>query len=152
LEAQPALSVAAGTTSPWPSRATSLCGRSRPDRARLGGRATNVPSTFVPLLYGLNLTRVLAITSNSLRQRSGDTYLVLGDHELLLPPVLADLLTKLPCPGRRSTLPDIETEHRLLFPGRTPHQSIDPGVFARRLKQRDQPARRPQHSPDRARV
>jgi hypothetical protein len=79
-----------------------------------------VPSTFVPLPYGLNLTRVLAITSNSLRQRSGDTYLVLGDHELLLPPVLADLLTKLPCPGRRSTLPDIETEHRLLFPGRTP--------------------------------
>lgn len=88
------------------------------------------------LLYGLNLTRVLAITSNQLHKRTGNTYLMLGDHELLLPPILADLLAQLPCPGRRSTLPDIETEHRLLFPGRTPHRSIDPGVFARRLKQR----------------
>jgi hypothetical protein len=44
------------------------------------------------LLYGLNLTRVLAITSNQLHQRSGDTYLMLGEHELLLPPILADLL------------------------------------------------------------
>jgi hypothetical protein len=77
----------------------------------------------------------VAITSNSLRQRSGDTYLMLGDHELLLPPILADFM-QLPCPTRRSTLPDIETKHRLLFPGRTPHRSIDPGVFARRLKQR----------------
>jgi hypothetical protein len=72
------------------------------------------------LLYGLNLTRLLVITSNLLRQRSGDTYLMLGDHELLLPPILADLLMQLPCPARRSTLPDIESEHRLPLPGRTP--------------------------------
>jgi hypothetical protein len=88
------------------------------------------------LLYGLTLTSVIAITSNQLCQRSGDSYLMLGDHELLLPPILADLLVQLPCPARRSTLPDIETEQRLLFPGRTPHRSIDPGTFAKRLKQR----------------
>ena len=88
------------------------------------------------LLYGLNLTRVLAISSSHLCQRSGDTYLMLGEHELLLPPVLADLLTQLPRPARGSTLSGVKTEHRLLFPGRTPHRAIDPEHFANRLKQR----------------
>jgi hypothetical protein len=88
------------------------------------------------LLYGLNLTRVLAISSNQLRQRSADTYLMLGAHELLLPPVLADLMTQLPCPARGQTLPNLNAEHRLLFPGSTPHRAIDPEHFANRLKQR----------------
>jgi hypothetical protein len=88
------------------------------------------------LLYGLNLTRVLAISSDQLCQRSGDTYLMLGEHELLLPPVLADLMTQLPRPARGSTLSNVEIERRLLFPGRTPHRAIDPEHFANRLKQR----------------
>lgn len=88
------------------------------------------------LLFGLNLTRVLAISSNQLCERSGDTYLMLGEHELLLPPVLADLLTQLPRPARGQTLPNVKIERRLLFPGRTPHRAIDPERFANRLKQR----------------
>jgi hypothetical protein len=88
------------------------------------------------LLYGLNLTRVLAISSDQLCQRSGDTYLMLGEHELLLPSVLAGLMTQLPRPARGSTLPNVKIERRLLFPGRTPHRAIDPEHFANRLKQR----------------
>jgi hypothetical protein len=87
------------------------------------------------LLYGLNLTRVVAITHDQIRERSGDTYLSLADHELLLPPILAELLAQLPCPRPRSTLPEPELSSRFLFPGRTPNRPVDAGIFGKRLKQ-----------------
>jgi hypothetical protein len=86
------------------------------------------------LLYGINLIRVLAITRNQIRERSGDHYINLTDHELLLPPVLAALLSQLPCPRPRSTLPEPDTSTGLLFPGRTPNRPVDAGMFGNRLK------------------
>ena len=86
------------------------------------------------MLYGLNLTRVLAVTRSHIREWSGNTYLSLADHELLLPAILAELLTQLPCPRPRSTLPTPDIEPGFLFPGRTPNRPVDAGLFANRLK------------------
>jgi len=86
------------------------------------------------LLYGLNLTRILAITRSQIQHRSGETYLSLADHDLLMPPILAELLAQLPHRRRRSTLPEPDTSSRLLFPGRTPTRPVDAGIFANRLK------------------
>lgn len=86
------------------------------------------------LLYGMPTMKVLGLRRHQLRARGGDTFLVLRDHELLLPPQLADLMAQLPRSTRRSTFPDIETPDRLLFPGRTPDRSVDAGGFGKRLK------------------
>ena len=86
------------------------------------------------LLYGISTTRVLALRHNQIRVAKGATYLVLKDHELLLPTRLAELLAQLPRPGRRSTLPESQAPDRLLFPGRTPHRPVDAGGFGKRLK------------------
>ncbi|CDO10463.1 hypothetical protein C1S82_01545 [Mycolicibacterium cosmeticum] len=86
------------------------------------------------LLYGISTTRVLALRHNQFRVIDGATYLVLKDHELFLPTRLAELLAQLPRAGRRSTLPESLAPDRLLFPGRTPHRSVDAGGFGKRLK------------------
>lgn len=88
------------------------------------------------LLYGLNLTRVLAITASQLHDDgSGSTSLQLGQHRLLLPPILADLLAALPVTRPRSTLPMSVVDPGYLFPGRTPARPVDAGMFGQRLKQ-----------------
>ena len=87
------------------------------------------------LLYGINLIRVLAITRKQISERSGDHYLNLTDHEPLLLSILAELLSQLPCPRPRSTLPEPEISTGLLFPGRTPNRPVDAGILANRLKQ-----------------
>jgi hypothetical protein len=86
------------------------------------------------LLYGINTTRVLALRQNQIRTKGGDTYLRLRDHDLVLPPKLADLLAQLPRSTRRSTLPEPPRPDRLLFPGRTPDRPVDSGGFGKRLK------------------
>jgi hypothetical protein len=58
------------------------------------------------LLYGINTTRVLVLRRNQMRTKEGNTYLTLRDHDLVLPPKLAQLLAQLPRPTRRSTLPE----------------------------------------------
>jgi hypothetical protein len=86
------------------------------------------------LLYGIPTMRVLELRRDQLRARSGETFLVLRDHELLLPPQLADLLTQLPRATRRSTFPDANAANGLLFPGRTPDRPVDAAGFGKRLK------------------
>jgi hypothetical protein len=86
------------------------------------------------LLYGINTTRVLALRRNQLHEKAGSTYLVLGEHELVLPPKLAELLAQLPRSTRRSTLPEPPDPDGLLFPGRTPNRAVHPGSFGQRLK------------------
>jgi hypothetical protein len=86
------------------------------------------------LLYAINTTRVIALRRNQLHDRAGDTYLQLGEHELLLPPAIAQLLGQLPRSSRRSTLPEPIDPEGLLFPGRTPNRPVDQGVFGKRLK------------------
>ena len=98
-------------------------------------RSTYVPAGRYCCCTESNLIRVLAVTRNQITERSGDRYLNLTDHELLLPPILAELLSQLPCPRPRSTLPEPEMSTGLLFPGRTPNRPVDAGMFANRLKQ-----------------
>lgn len=86
------------------------------------------------LLYAISTTRVLALRRNQVTTRDADTYLTLGDHELVLPPKLAELLIQLPRSTRRSTLPEPPAPDSLLFPGRTPDRPVDAGVFGKRLK------------------
>lgn len=86
------------------------------------------------LLYGIATWRVLNLRRNQVHTRDGETFLVLRDHELLLPPQLADLMAQLPRSTRRSTLPDSDASDRLLFPGRTPDRPVDTGGFGKRLK------------------
>ena len=86
------------------------------------------------LLYGINTSRVLALRQNQVHTKDGVTYLTLRDHDMALPPKLAELLAQLPRPTRRSTLPEPLTPDRLLFPGRTPDRPVDSGGFGKRLK------------------
>lgn len=86
------------------------------------------------LLYGIPTMKVLALRRNQLRVRSSNTFLVLRDHELLLPPRLADLMAQLPRSTRRSTLPETDAANKLLFPGRTPDRPVDAAGFGKRLK------------------
>ncbi|WP_425004948.1 hypothetical protein [Mycolicibacterium sp. S3B2] len=85
------------------------------------------------LLYGIYVTRVVAITRDQVCERSGQHYLTLADHELMLPPSLAELLIQLPCARPRSTLPEPASPTRLLFPGRTPTRPVDAALFGKRL-------------------
>jgi hypothetical protein len=78
--------------------------------------------------------RVLELRRDQLRVRRGDTFLVLRDHELLLPRQLADLLAQVPRSTRRSTFPDANAPNRLHFPGRTPYRPVDAAGFGKRLK------------------
>ncbi|ARV80668.1 hypothetical protein MOKP4_48400 [Mycobacterium avium subsp. hominissuis] len=86
------------------------------------------------LLYGITTMRVLGLRQNQIHTQDGHTYLTLRDHEMVLPPKLAQLLAQLPRPTRRSTLPEPSTPDRLLFPGRTPDRPVNSGVFGKRLK------------------
>ncbi len=86
------------------------------------------------LLYGISTTRVLRLRQNQIHTKDGNTYLTLGDHDMVLPPKLAQLLAQLPRPTRRSTLPEPLTPDRLLFPGRTPDRPVAAGGFGKRLK------------------
>lgn len=86
------------------------------------------------LLYGINVTRVVAIKRSQVVERSGAHFLNLADHDLLLPPALADLLVELPSSRPRSTLPEPLLPNRLLFPGRTPNRPVGAAIFGKRLK------------------
>ncbi|WP_225337307.1 hypothetical protein [Mycobacterium intracellulare] len=86
------------------------------------------------LLYGITTTRVLGLRQNQIHARDDHTYLTLRDHEMVLPPKLAQLVAQLPRPTRRSTLPEPPTPDRLLFPGRTPDRPVNAGAFGKRLK------------------
>lgn len=86
------------------------------------------------LLYGIPTMKVLELRRDQLRFRSGDTFLILKDHELLLPRKLCDLMAQLPRSTRRSTFPDTNAPDRLLFPGRTPDRPVDAAGFGKRLK------------------
>jgi hypothetical protein len=66
------------------------------------------------LLYGLGTARVLALRQNQIHTKDGETYLRLRDHDLVLPPKLADLLKQLPRTTRRSTFPEPHASDRLL--------------------------------------
>lgn len=89
------------------------------------------------LLYGITTARVLGLRQNQIHTAEDNTYLTLRDHDMMLPPKLAQLLAQLPRSNRRSTLPEPLAPDRLLFPGRTPDRPVNAGGFGKRLKRED---------------
>lgn len=84
------------------------------------------------LLFGQNLIRIAALRAEDITTASDDTYLTLRDHPVLLPPVLATLVTNLaaqPAPIDDPRPPDTPT---WLFPGRNAAH-LDPSRLARLL-------------------
>jgi hypothetical protein len=86
------------------------------------------------LLFGISTSRVLSIRADQLAERDGETYLTLDQHELIIPPRVATLLTQLPAPRSRSTLPPNPSAPTLLFPGRALNQPVASTHFGIRLK------------------
>ncbi|WP_228566911.1 hypothetical protein [Nocardia sp. SYP-A9097] len=103
--------------------------RSIPIDVRAGG-------TLI-LLFGLRMSHVLALRADQLLHRTGSHYLRLGDHELLLPPLLAELLGQLPRERfNQSVLPPVsDGSSPLMFPGFDRRWPIGRGVYGDRLKQ-----------------
>ncbi|MCD2197274.1 hypothetical protein LQ327_28270 [Actinomycetospora endophytica] len=74
------------------------------------------------LLYGLPLIRIRSLTADHLEHHSDErTHLIVGAHRLLLPPKLADMLSRLAEAGSgRSRYPTRPGARRWLFPGLVP--------------------------------
>ena len=84
------------------------------------------------LLFGQNLIRIAALSTEDITTAGDDTYLTLRDHPVLLPPVLATLVTDLaeqpaPIDDPRPTGAPI-----WIFPGRNAAH-LDPSRLARLL-------------------
>lgn len=86
------------------------------------------------LLFGLPTARILHLTADNLRRNGDDTYLVLDQHPLLLPPRLGKLLLTMADQARNpSAIARRHNPHRFLFPGRVPGQPIVANTYGRRL-------------------
>jgi hypothetical protein len=89
------------------------------------------------LLYGQIPTRIVELTTAHLSTDTrGDSFLRLHDRPVLLPPVLAALITELiDRPGHhRSAALAPSTAPQWLFPGRRPGSHLDPGRLALLLR------------------
>ncbi|WP_159928352.1 hypothetical protein [Rhodococcus sp. WAY2] len=87
------------------------------------------------LLFGMRIRDVLRLHTDQLCHRGRDHYLRLGDHELLVPSTLGQLLEQLPQPASPRSVLSVPVETVLMFPGHNPRTSIWPGLFGARLKQ-----------------
>lgn len=89
------------------------------------------------LLFGIPLATVLQMTSDDFVHETGDTYLLVGNHRLLLPPRLASMINQLEqrAPGRSSTLARLGTAQRWLFPSTKASRPTTPSWMTTRLRQ-----------------
>jgi hypothetical protein len=97
------------------------------------------------LLYGQQLSRIAAITTNQVITTAGQVFLRLGQDDVLIPEPLADLLQTLTLEGRRYLGVGSPTTSRWLFPGMLPGRPLTPSRLGERLRKlglRAQPARR----------
>ncbi|MEV5506559.1 hypothetical protein [Streptomyces orinoci] len=86
------------------------------------------------LLFGLSNERLRYLTANQLRQRGQHFYLTVGNHPVVLPPRLGNLLQQLADqPLERPLLTSPPAQTRLLFPGMVPGRPIAARPFSRKL-------------------
>lgn len=83
------------------------------------------------LLYGLPLIRIRSLTADHLDHHSDErTHLIVGAHRLLLPPKLANMLSRLAEAGSgRSRYPTRPGARRWLFPGLVPGRPLSAEGF-----------------------
>jgi hypothetical protein len=84
------------------------------------------------LLFGLPLTRIVALRREDISSDDVDTRLWIQGRSLRLPPQVAHLVTALsttPIPAR-GTVPGAATTSSLLFPGRTPTRPLRPATLS----------------------
>jgi len=86
------------------------------------------------LLFGLSSERLSNLTADQVRQDGRHTYLRAGQHPVLLPPRLADLLRRLAeQPQPRPLLAQAQPGPRLLFPGMIPGRPISTHAMTQKL-------------------
>lgn len=100
-----------------------------PESASVEDRA----ASCLLLLYAQPVAKIVALTTNDIRTRDDDTYLMLGPEPLLLIPPLDALLTALPAVkpfGTASMLAD----RRWLFTGKNAGTHLHPASLIRRIQ------------------
>ncbi|MFJ9371020.1 hypothetical protein ACIRRA_42345 [Nocardia sp. NPDC101769] len=87
------------------------------------------------LLFGLRTTEVITLRADQLVEDASNRYLRIGDRTIPLPPLLADLLQRLPVrrPGRHTVLAPYPAAAKLLFPGFSLSKPIYPDALGNRL-------------------
>lgn len=86
------------------------------------------------LLFGLSSERLASLTADQLQQDGKHTYLLAGQHPVLLPPRLADLLRRLAeQPHPRPLLAQAQPGPRMLFPGMVPGRPISAHAMTQKL-------------------
>lgn len=97
------------------------------------------------LLYGQQLSRITAITTDQVTTTGNQVLLRFGRDDVLIPEPLAGLLQRLVHDGRRYLAVGSPTTTTWLFPGMLPGRPLTPGRLGERLRKlglRAQPARR----------
>lgn len=93
------------------------------------------------LLYGQRASTISQLTVDDVTPApDGTVALSLGRDRLLIPPPLAELITRLPDQRPRGIAANL-TDHRWLFPGRRPDRAALPGTLMRRLARHHIPLR-----------
>lgn len=87
------------------------------------------------LLFGLRMTRLLALTTAHISKKERDTYLTVSTNPVLMPPKLAVLVDQLANqPRQTSLLKTLSGAPALLFPGQPPSRPLTNSAFGRRLR------------------
>jgi hypothetical protein len=71
-------------------------------------------------LYALPLTRILELTTDKFTCDADNAYLTIDRHPVLLPPTLADIITRLIAKGGHAGLRRVPGQPNYLLPGRPP--------------------------------
>jgi hypothetical protein len=88
------------------------------------------------LLYAQVPSKIVTLTTEHITRTGANTYLALDAQPVLVPPRLADLLTRLADStptGRRPLIEHRPHQDRLLFPGSHPGRPMDPDRLSRQL-------------------
>jgi hypothetical protein len=86
------------------------------------------------LLYGQQLSRIAAITTNQIATRDGTVHVQLGEHDIPVPDPLGKVLTELARNGRAYTGTGSPTQTDWLFPGGLPGKPITASRLGERLR------------------
>jgi len=86
------------------------------------------------LLYGQQLSRIAAMTTNQVATRDGTVHVQLGEHDIPVPDPLGKVLTELACNGRAYTGTGSPTQTDWLFPGGLPAKPITASRLGERLR------------------
>jgi hypothetical protein len=90
------------------------------------------------LLFGISITKIVRLSRDDVRAENGIVSLVVGDHQLTVPPRLGSLLAELAGREHQGTgvLAQVPRSSVLLYPGRAAHRSVQPATLYAQLRNR----------------